>query len=69
VEAQELKRSRRRVNKFDFDSLDNEEQRMVQQAIRNSQKEVRRSTCAIPEAPTYYPTLKEFENPIDYISR
>lgn len=75
TEAQERKRSRRRVvktNHFDFDGLDNEEQRMVQQAIRNSQRDQKRAardSCIIPLAPVFHPSPEEFTNPIQYISK
>jgi hypothetical protein len=72
AEAQESKRSRRKVTKtthFDFDSLENDEQRLVQQALRNSQRQVKRTVCAVPMAPTYYPSVEEFENPMEYINK
>jgi jmjN domain len=66
------KRVRTKTSRFEFDSLDNDEQRMIQQAIRNSKKEFKRVEHAeliIPECPTYYPTIEEFKNPFGYISK
>ena len=66
------KRVRTKTSRFEFDSLDNDEQRMIQQAIRNSKKEFKRVEHAeliIPECPTYYPTIEEFKNPFEYISK
>lgn len=66
------KRVRTKTARFEFDSMDNDEQRMIQQAIRNSKKEFKRVEHAeliIPEAPTYYPTVEEFKNPFEYISK
>ena len=52
--------------------MDNDEQRMIQQAIRNSKKEFKRvehAALVIPECPTYYPTVEEFKDPFQYIGR
>ena len=49
--------------------MDNEEQKLIQQAIKNSKKDTRRVEREIPMAPTYYPTVEEFRNPYAYISK
>ena len=47
--------------------MDNEEQRLIQQAIHNSRYEVRRVVHEMPDAPVKRPTREEFENPLEYI--
>lgn len=45
---------------------------MIQQAIKNSKKEFKRvdhGALVIPDAPTYYPTIEEFKDPFQYISK
>jgi hypothetical protein len=64
---QDTKRRRHKPSRFDFDDLDNEEQRLIQQAIKNSQIETQRITVDVPDAPTYHPTVEEFMNPLAYI--
>jgi hypothetical protein len=62
------KRSRIKTSRFESES--NDEQRMIQQAIRNSKTEFKRSdftNLSIPDAPIYYPTVEEFKNPFKYI--
>ena len=66
------KRVRTKTSRFEFDSLDNDEQRMVQQAIRNSKKDFERlehTELSIPECPTYYPSVDEFKDPFAYITK
>jgi hypothetical protein len=45
------KRKRRTTKHFEFDGLENEEQRLMQQALKNSRVEHTRSTVDIEEAP------------------
>lgn len=63
-----MKRRRAKTNRFDFDGLDNEEQLMIQQAVKNSQRDQYRCQCEIPEAPTFRPTVEEFMDPLGYIA-
>jgi hypothetical protein len=53
---------------MDEDLLD-EETRQLQLALRNSRKEIQKTTVPVPEAPTYYPSLEEFRDPLEYITR
>lgn len=66
---QSSRRVRRKTTRFEFDSLDNDEQRLIQQALQNSKRETRRAELTVPEAPTYYPTIEEFKNPLEYIMK
>ena len=63
------KRCRKKTSRFEFDELDNEEQRMIQLAVRNSMKETKRATKTVPEAPTFRPTREEFKDPLQYIQK
>ena len=54
---------------FEFDPIDNEEQRLLQQAIENSKKDFRRVVLDLPTAPVYFPTIEEFRDPIGFIQR
>ena len=49
--------------------LDNDEQRLLQQAIKNSLVDRKRVDVDVPEAPTYYPTLEEWTDPYQYIHK
>lgn len=40
---------------------------MIDQAIKNSHLDRKRVEYEIPEAPTYFPTIEEFKNPLAYI--
>lgn len=50
------------------DILDNAEQKLIMQAIENSKRETRREEYDVPDAPTYYPTVDEFRDPLKYIT-
>jgi len=64
----ENKRRRVRTSKFNYDDVvDNEEQKLLQQAIQNSIIEKERVQRDIPDAPVYYPTVEEFKDPMAYI--
>ena len=67
--VRQSRRQRRRTSRFEFDGLDNEEQKLIQQAIKNSKKDTKRVELEIPMAPTFYPTVEEFRNPYVYISK
>lgn len=62
-------RRRQRANKRDFDVLTSEEERMIAQAMKNSLIETKKVDFIPPEAPVYYPTIDEFQNPLEYISK
>ena len=61
------KRRRKATNRFEFDSMENEEHRLVQQAIKNSTIDSVKREIEIREAPVYYPTIEEFRDPLKYI--
>lgn len=63
------RRRRTRTARFDFDTLDNEEQKLIQQALKNSQKETKRIEVQVPEGPAFYPTVDEFKDPLAYINK
>ena len=65
----ESRRTRRRTSRFEFDGLDNDEQKLLQQAIKNSKKETKREERIIPMAPTYYPSTEEWRDPFLYIAK
>ena len=71
IEMNDIGQARRRlrVNKRDFDVLTHEEERMIAQAMKNSLIETKKVEFIPPEAPVYYPTFEEFQNPLEYISR
>jgi len=62
------RRRRLKTKTFEFDELDNEEQKMIQQALKNSQMQTARVKFDVPQAPVYHPTVEEFKNPLGYIS-
>eukprot|EP01041_Mallomonas_annulata_P010702 gene10702-22343_t len=66
---QTRKRRRTKPIRFEFDSLENDEQRLLQQALQNSRKDMKREQISIPEAPVFYPTLEEFKDPMQYIQK
>jgi hypothetical protein len=45
------------------------EEKMIAQAMENSKRLTKIEYRRVPEAPTFYPTLQEFENPITYIKK
>ena len=67
-------RSKRRrrapaVFKNDGFDMDNEQLRLLQVAVENSRAENVAADVHIDEAPTFHPTVEEFQDPIKYISR
>lgn len=63
---------RRRKPPQAFSHVSSAEERFLQQAIRNSQKDVRRpdGKLDVPYAPTFFATKEDFEgNPLDYIEK
>ena len=61
------KRRRKSTNHFEFDSIQNEEQKLFQQALKNSTIDHFKQDLEIREAPTYYPSRIEFKDPLKYI--
>lgn len=63
---------RRRKPTDTYYSSTNEEERLFQQAIKNSRIDAQRPTTdfTVPLAPTFFPTVEEFKgNPIHYINK
>lgn len=68
------RRRRKPVHQYSIHNYNAEEEKLVQQAIENSKKMTRLSPGVremnIPLAPTFYPTVEEFEGcPLDYIEK
>lgn len=63
------KRRRMKVSRLMDEDLIDEETRQLQLALRNSRKETHKTTTPVPEAPTYYPSVEEFQNPLEYVTR
>ena len=61
------KRRRKATHRFEFDSMENEEHKLVQQAIKNSTIDSVKKEFEIKEAPVYYPTTDQFRDPLKYI--
>ena len=55
--------------KSDLGDMDNEQLRLLQVAVENSRAENVASDVHIDDAPTFRPTIEEFQDPIKYISR
>lgn len=53
---------------MDEDLID-EEARQLQLALMNSRKDTHKTRTHVPEAPTYYPTIEEFQDPLEYVAR
>lgn len=69
-EGKKPSRERKRVARYQAEDYEGsiEEERLVQQALKNSMKETRRVEFDIPNAPTMYPTAEEFKDPMKYIA-
>ena len=63
------KRKRIKTNRYDFDPLDNKEERLLQQALANSRKDIRVEQIPVPDGPVYHPTVEEFKDPLKYIQK
>ena len=63
------KRRRTKTNRFDFDDVTNEEQRLLQQAIANSKLEIQSISVEVPPAPVLRPTIEEFKDTLGYINK
>jgi histone demethylase JARID1 len=61
------KRRRKATSHFDFASLDNGEEKIYQQALKNSTIDHYKLDLEIREGPTYYPSTEEFKDPLKYI--
>lgn len=53
---------------MDEDFLD-EETRQLQLALRNSRQDIQNHYTPVAEAPTYRPTIEQFRDPLEYITR
>lgn len=61
-------RRRLKTSRYEFSFLENEEQRLIQQALKISKKDTKRVIIDHPEAPVFYPTFEQFQDPIEFIS-
>lgn len=62
------KRRRTKPSRYEVEYLRNEENLMLQQALKVSKLDTKRSNLQVPEAPTFHPTIKEFMDPLKYIT-
>jgi hypothetical protein len=69
VSVDRPKRRRMKVSRLMDEDLLDEETRQLQLALRNSRQEIQKTTVPVPDAPTYRPTLEEFKDPLEYITR
>jgi histone demethylase JARID1 len=51
------------------ESYDNQEERLFQQALKNSRIDTCRRRVEVPSAPVYHPTYEEFQDPLAYVSK
>lgn len=64
------KRARRMTHKpqaYDFAEMENKEQMLLQKALANSRRDTKREDVDVPLAPSFYPTVDEFREPLKYI--
>ena len=64
-----VKRRRQKSLRLTYEATDNDEQRLIEQAVKNSLKDVARIDVPVPEAPVFHPSIEEFKNPIAYIRK
>ena len=71
--TRERVRSSQRVKmkpqKRTMEYVSREEQIALRLALANSKTTTRRITADVPFAPTFYPTLEEFQTPLKYITK
>lgn len=58
-----------KTSRFDVEDYENEDVLLYNQALENSRRETKRVHVAVPDAPTFYPSLQEFKDPLKYIAR
>lgn len=62
-------RRRLKTSRYDFEDANNSEEKLVQQAMKNSRIETCKLEFKVPSAPTFHPTVAEFADPLKYIKR
>jgi histone demethylase JARID1 len=70
ISAPSEKRARRMTHKpqaYDFAEMENKEQMLLQKALANSRRDTKREDVDVPLAPSFYPTVDEFREPLKYI--